>query len=355
MSRVRRADMTTPESRISPRGHRRTGSGRHHTPHCTPQATTVKKPYDSAIPPTFGFFRGPGCRLDPPENPKVGQSAGPGGLAVERAVEQRRQHAAEPGERPRAGVRADQEPAPVDPVDDGAGHVLRRQRLDRAADRARLGRLPLVLLGELRSVDVRRVDDADVQAVRFQLGAQRLHQPAHRELRRPVRRVPVDADEPGRRRHRDDTPPAALDHAGRHRTQRVQRAEVVDLDHLPEHVVGQFEEPARAGEAGAADEDVARACFGAEVGDGVGQGNLVGDVDSPRVHGAGDAGGGVGQPLLAAGDERDRGAAFSQQARDAQTDAAGSAGDDRMGATQLDRSYLSPHSASCGFAVQGRN
>ena len=72
--------------------------------------------------------------------------------------------------------------------------------------------------------------------VREQLAAQRLEEPAHRELRRRVRGVAEHADEPGRRRHAHDAPAAALDHRGHDRPHDVDRAEVVDVHHLAEQV-----------------------------------------------------------------------------------------------------------------------
>ena len=91
-----------------------------------------------------------------------------------------------------------------------------------------------------------------------QLGPQRLEQAAHRELGRCVRGVAVDPDQADVGGDADDRARPPLDHAGHDLADRPQRAEVVDVDHLPEHLVGELLEVAGAGDAGAAHEDVDR-------------------------------------------------------------------------------------------------
>ena len=121
-----------------------------------------------------------------------------------------------------------------------------------------------------------------MDAVGGELGPERLEQPPHRELGRRVGRVAVDADEPDIGGDPDDRSRSPLDHAGDDLADGPQRAEVVDVDHLAEDGVGQLLEVARAGHAGAADQDVDRAPIGRDLGEGVAHGVAVGHVELER-------------------------------------------------------------------------
>ena len=122
----------------------------------------------------------------------------------------------------------------------------------------RLGRLELVLAVEAGRARVGRVHARDDDAVRCELGAQRLREPAHRELGRRVRRVPEDPDQAGGRRHEHEVPSATRHHRRDHRPHRVQRPEVVDLHLLTEHRVVEPLEVAGVGRPRARHEHVAR-------------------------------------------------------------------------------------------------
>ncbi len=132
--------------------------------------------------------------------------------------------------------------------------------------------------------DAAGVHGRDADAVRRELLAQRVAEPAHRELAGDVRRLPGRADDPEQARHVDHVRPLRRDEARQQRVRHEDDGVQVDREHPVDVVEADLVEPAAQRDAGVVHQQVQ---VGVVVADGLRHGQrgvAVREVDDVRRH-----------------------------------------------------------------------